>query len=66
MTHLPQVACQGNEHYLVEKVQGDASTDVSIRPIHKKKSDRLTELARMLGDRNSKTAQSMAKELLQK
>tara|TARA_B100001093_G_scaffold326830_1_gene311809 strand:- start:989 stop:2650 length:1662 start_codon:yes stop_codon:yes gene_type:complete len=66
VTHLPQVACQGNEHYLVEKVQGDASTDVSIRPIHKKKSDRLTELARMLGDRNSKTAQSMAKELLQK
>jgi DNA repair protein RecN (Recombination protein N) len=66
VTHLPQVACQGTEHYLVEKHQDESTTGVEIRPIHTVKKERLTELARMLGDRNSKTAQSMAKELLEK
>lgn len=64
VTHLPQVASQGNEHYLVEKSQSDDTTGVSIRPIHTAEKERLTEIARMLGDRKSKTALSMAEELL--
>lgn len=64
VTHLPQVAAKGNQHFLVEKTQTDQDTFVSIEPIHKDEDARLKELARMLGSSRSKVAQTHAKELL--
>ncbi len=64
VTHLPQVAAKGKQHFLVEKNQTDEDTKVSIEPIHENEATRLDELARMLGSRRSKVAQTHARELL--
>lgn len=64
VTHLPQVAAQAAQHYVVSKEQGDSDTKVSIQPIHGDSEKRLEEIARMLGDRKSASARNHAKELL--
>ena len=64
VTHLPQVASLSKQHLLVEKTQEEGETTVKIAPIHGNKTERLGEIARMLGDRSSKSALSHAKELL--
>ena len=64
VTHLPQVAALGHAHLVVTKTQDDQSTTVEISPVHGKRKDRESELARMLGDRASKVALSHARELL--
>ena len=64
VTHLPQVAALGHAHLVVTKTQDDNSTTVEIAPVHGKRKDRESELARMLGDRASKVALSHARELL--
>lgn len=64
VTHLPQVAALGHAHLVVTKTQDDKSTMVEIAPVHGKRKERESELARMLGDRSSKVALSHARELL--
>ncbi|MCZ6671611.1 MAG: DNA repair protein RecN [Verrucomicrobia bacterium] len=64
VTHLPQVAAKGKQHFLVDKIQTDDDTKVTILPIHDDETARLGELARMLGSRRSKVAQTHARELL--
>lgn len=64
VTHLPQVAALGHAHLVVTKTQDDKSTTVEIGPVHGKRKERESELARMLGDRASKVALSHARELL--
>ncbi|MDX2110720.1 MAG: DNA repair protein RecN [Verrucomicrobiota bacterium] len=64
VTHLPQVAGLAASHFLVSKEQTTDTTTVAIAPLHQDKSARLEELARMLGDRTSKSALSHAEELL--
>jgi DNA repair protein RecN (Recombination protein N) len=64
VTHLPQVAALGHAHLVVTKTQDDKSTTVEIAPVHGKRKDRESEIARMLGDRASKVALSHARELL--
>lgn len=64
VTHLPQVAALGHSHLVVTKTQDEKSTTVEIHSVHRKRKEREMELARMLGDRNSKVALSHARELL--
>ena len=64
VTHLPQVAALGRQHFVVTKEQDSTSTTVKIDSVHKDTSVRVAELARMLGDRSSRTAITHAKELL--
>jgi DNA repair protein RecN (Recombination protein N) len=64
VTHLPQVASFAQNHFVVTKSQDDTSTTVEIAPIHEDRQQRLGELARMLGDRNSDSARAHAEELL--
>lgn len=66
VTHLPQVAACANGHFLVEKSQTKTSTSVSIARIDGDKKHRVSELARMLGDRNSESAVAHAQKLLDK
>jgi DNA repair protein RecN (Recombination protein N) len=47
ITHLPQIACFGDGHYLVSKGVSDARTKASVRRLNER--ERLDEIARMLG-----------------
>lgn len=64
ITHLPQVAALGKQHYLVEKDQSGSRATVLIRRLDTEAESRVEELARMLGDRQAKSALSHARELL--
>jgi DNA repair protein RecN (Recombination protein N) len=64
VTHLPQVASLAKCHLVVEKQQGKGRTDVTITPVHGERGNRVDELARMLGDRQAKSARAHAEELL--
>ncbi|MBC2601030.1 DNA repair protein RecN [Puniceicoccus vermicola] len=64
ITHLPQVAAMASSHFVVTKDQSDDSAAVSLRPLSEDRGERIDEIARMLGDRKSKTARSHAEELL--
>lgn len=64
VTHLPQVAAQAANHFLVEKDQSGERAAVTIRAIQETKKERVSELARMLGDRTGKAALQHAEELL--
>ncbi len=66
VTHLPQVAAQAAHHFVVEKDQSGDRAEVTIRAIHETKKERVSELARMLGDRNAKHALQHAEELLKR
>jgi len=62
ITHLPQIAARAERHLTVAKAarQGLATSDVTL--IHGE--DRITELARMLGDADADTARRHAAALL--
>jgi DNA repair protein RecN (Recombination protein N) len=47
ITHLPQIACFGDGHYLVSKGVSDARTKAFVRRLSDR--ERLNEIARMLG-----------------
>ncbi len=64
VTHLPQVAAQAANHFVVTKDQTGARASVGIASIHDDRKARVGELARMLGDRSAKSAQAHAEELL--
>ncbi len=64
VTHLPQVAARARNHFVVNKLQEEDDTHVTIAPIHASHEDRRSELARMLGDRHAKSAQEHAGALL--
>ena len=66
VTHLPQVAAHATCHLVVTKDQSKARAEVAIEPIQAARQARISELARMLGDRNAKSALAHAKELLGK
>ena len=64
ISHLPQIAARAHHHIVVSKgAKGGVTTaDISILD----GSDRVTEIARMLGgDPESKVSQAHAKELLE-
>jgi DNA repair protein RecN (Recombination protein N) len=64
VTHLPQVAAQARNHFVVAKDQSGDRAAVSIESIHGNYQERIGELARMLGDRSAKSARAHAEELL--
>ena len=66
VTHLPQVAAQAACHLVVTKDQSKDRAVVTIEPIQASRKQRVSELARMLGDRNAKSALAHAEELLGK
>jgi len=63
VTHLPQVAAQAANHFVVTKDQSKDRAEVSISPIHEHKKARISELARMLGGQ-SEAARQHAEALL--
>jgi DNA repair protein RecN (Recombination protein N) len=66
VTHLPQVAAQATCHLVVTKDQSKDRAVVTIEAIQASRKARVSELARMLGDRSAKSALAHAEELLGK
>ena len=64
VTHLPQVAAHAASHLVVTKQQTKDRTVVAIEALHGDRQARVSELARMLGDRNARSALAHAEELL--
>ncbi len=63
ITHLPQVAAQGKDHFLVYKQDDGLATNTHIRRLTDE--ERVTEIAKLLsGERLTEAALSNAKELL--
>tara|TARA_Y100000815_G_scaffold275352_1_gene313031 strand:- start:1375 stop:3030 length:1656 start_codon:yes stop_codon:yes gene_type:complete len=63
ITHLPQIAGQGNHHYKVFKQDGDARTTTSLVKLDE--AGRIDEIAEMLGGKATSTAaMEHAKQLL--
>jgi DNA repair protein RecN (Recombination protein N) len=63
VTHLPQVASQGNQHYQVSKSSESGKTVSRIEPLDAK--SRVEEVARMLGGLEiTATTRKHARELL--
>lgn len=65
ITHLPQIAARGNNHFLVEKGVADGRTHSQITLLDPQQ--RLDEMSRMLaGDSVTEQTRAWAEELLQK
>ena len=64
VTHLPQVAAQGNHHLKVSKSQNGDKTVSQVQPLGR--SERVEEVARMLGGATiTDTTRRHARELLE-
>ena len=64
ISHLPQIAAKGDQHYFVFKDNSNAKAVSKIRELHGE--DRVTEIAKMIGgDQPSNIAFENAKELMQ-
>jgi DNA repair protein RecN (Recombination protein N) len=65
ITHLPQIAKFGDQHFNIAKQVVDGRTLTTIRPLNEK--DRQREIARMLGgERITRTTLAHARELMEK
>lgn len=63
ITHLPQVAAKGAQHWLVYKEQGEDQTTSHVRTLDREQ--RVEEIARMLsGEQITESAKKQANELL--
>jgi DNA repair protein RecN (Recombination protein N) len=63
VTHLPQVASQGNHHFKVSKIDKERKTISQVLPLSR--ADRVEEIARMLGGATiTDTTRRHARELL--
>ena len=62
VTHLPQIAACADRHLVVSKAAKGGIATSDVQPIHGE--DRVTELARMLGDADAATARKHAEVLL--
>ncbi|MBC7260767.1 MAG: DNA repair protein RecN, partial [Chloroflexi bacterium] len=61
VTHLPQLACYGDVHYKVDKVQSEGRTVTRVQALNEQ--ERITELAAMLGGPPGEARQRSAQEM---
>jgi DNA repair protein RecN (Recombination protein N) len=65
ITHLPQVASLGDQHFLVAKKVEKGRTATALRALAQE--ERLTEIARMLGGKEiTATVRKHAQEMLRR
>ncbi|MEO0336077.1 MAG: DNA repair protein RecN, partial [Pseudomonadota bacterium] len=63
VTHLPQVACFADHHFLIEKTSQKTKTQMQVQALEKE--DRVLEIARLIsGEKITKTSTEHARELL--
>jgi DNA repair protein RecN (Recombination protein N) len=64
ITHLPQIAARADRHIRVDKPVRDGMPSTDVQALND--SDRVVELARMLGDGNDPVALEHAREMLKR
>ena len=64
ITHLPQIACLADRHFRVDKQVRNHQTVITAYQLTEE--DRVSELARMQGDKTAQAAMAYARELLDK
>lgn len=65
ITHLPQIAAMGKEHFLVYKTTENEQTNTKIKKLNKK--EKIGELAKMIGGESAgEKAYQSSKELIKK
>ncbi|HIE25971.1 TPA: DNA repair protein RecN [Candidatus Poribacteria bacterium] len=64
VTHLPQIACMADAHFVVEKKVYSNRTKIEARRLNKE--ERVHEIARMLGGQNTEITLAHAKEMLER
>ena len=64
ITHLPQIACLADRHFRVDKRVRNKQTVITAYQLTEE--DRVSELARMQGDKTAQAAMAYARELLDK
>ena len=64
ITHLPQIACLADRHFRVDKQVKNKQTVITAYQLTEE--DRVSELARMQGDKTAQAAMAYARELLGK
>ena len=62
ITHLPQIACMADAHFLVEKKVYGNRTKIEARQLNEE--ERVREIARMLGGQNTEITLAHAREML--
>jgi DNA repair protein RecN (Recombination protein N) len=62
VTHLPQIACMADAHFLVEKKVSGNRTKIEARRLNEE--ERVHEIARMLGGKNTEITLAHAREML--
>ena len=65
ITHLAQVAAAAGGHFVVSKEQSGKTAKIDLVDLSADAGGRVSEIARMLGDRSSATARSHAAEMLE-
>ncbi len=63
VTHLAQIACYADEHFIIEKTSGKDRTFTHVSPLDRE--GRVGELARIMGGAQSQAMRLGAEELLQ-
>jgi DNA repair protein RecN (Recombination protein N) len=63
ITHLPQIACMADAHFLVEKTVYGNRTKIEARRLNEE--ERVHEIARMLGGQKTEITLAHAREMLQ-
>lgn len=64
VTHLPQIACYGRQHFRVAKQIAEGRTTSAVGPLSRE--ERVAELAVMLGGALTESTRQSAEELLQR
>lgn len=62
ITHLAQIACFGDNNYLIEKYEDKTSTITSVNSLISE--EKIKEIARMLGSSSSETSMKLAKDII--
>ncbi|MBN4062768.1 MAG: DNA repair protein RecN [Alkaliphilus sp.] len=62
ITHLPQIACLADSHFLIEKITNDTATNTKIDKLNKNKI--ILEIGRLLGGKLTEITLKHAKEMI--
>ena len=62
ITHLAQIACFGDNNYLIEKYEDKTSTITSVNSLISE--EKIKEIARMLGSSSSEISMKLAKDII--
>ena len=64
ITHLPQISSMADNNLFIEKFEGDEKTITTVKELNE--SEKIEEIIRLVGGKESNNARELAKELISK